>query len=297
MTRLRAFLIAALTLALLAPAGTALAKPPAAPPNASPLARAHAHNDYEHTRPLFDALDQGFTSVEADIWLVGDKLLIGHDAVDLTPKRTIENLYLKPLADRVRKNHGSVYDKRSEPFQLLVDIKTEGTSTYTRLDEVLRHYRAMLTRWSSRKVDSGAVSVVISGNRPRALMESQRERFAAYDGRLSDLGSGAPASFIPLISDNWSKNFTWRGVGTMPADERAKLRQIVEVAHGNGQRIRFWETPDVPGPEQEAVWRELVAADVDHLNTDHLRELRRFLLANDPEQASTARQDAFAPAA
>lgn len=33
-----------------------------------PLERAHAHNDYEHDRPLFDALDSGFKSVEADVF-------------------------------------------------------------------------------------------------------------------------------------------------------------------------------------------------------------------------------------
>src|SRR5438128_1656766 len=31
----------------------------------TPLLHAHAHNDYEHTHPLFDALEQGFCSVEA----------------------------------------------------------------------------------------------------------------------------------------------------------------------------------------------------------------------------------------
>ena len=29
----------------------------------TPLPRAHAHNDYEHKRPLLDALEQGFCSV------------------------------------------------------------------------------------------------------------------------------------------------------------------------------------------------------------------------------------------
>ena len=37
-----------------------------------PLPRAHAHNDYLHQRPLLDALDNGFCSVEADISLVDD---------------------------------------------------------------------------------------------------------------------------------------------------------------------------------------------------------------------------------
>src|SRR5438552_11057245 len=30
------------------------------------LERAHAHNDYDHQRPLFEALENGFKSVEAD---------------------------------------------------------------------------------------------------------------------------------------------------------------------------------------------------------------------------------------
>src|SRR4051812_12734941 len=34
------------------------------------LSRAHAHNDYEHEHPLLDALEAGFASVEADVWLV-----------------------------------------------------------------------------------------------------------------------------------------------------------------------------------------------------------------------------------
>src|SRR3954449_8809162 len=77
-----------------------------------PLWRAHAHNDYEHPRPLFDALDHRFGSVEADIFLVGDQLLIGHDATELDPSRTLESLYLDPLAARVKANHGRVYPGR-----------------------------------------------------------------------------------------------------------------------------------------------------------------------------------------
>ncbi len=44
----------------------------------TPLARAHAHNDYRHHRPLLDALAHGFTSVEADVFLVDDQLLVAH---------------------------------------------------------------------------------------------------------------------------------------------------------------------------------------------------------------------------
>ncbi|MFE4955615.1 hypothetical protein ACFRCW_16220 [Streptomyces sp. NPDC056653] len=38
-------------------------------------------------------------------------------------------------------------------------------------------------------------------------------------------------------------------------------------------------TPDVAGPERDAVWTELPAAGVDHLNTDDLAGLELFLRA------------------
>ncbi|HEX7301444.1 phosphatidylinositol-specific phospholipase C/glycerophosphodiester phosphodiesterase family protein [Lentzea sp.] len=245
-----------------------------------PLARAHAHNDYEHTRPLFDALAEGFTSVEADIYLVGGELLVAHDPEDLDPSRTLRSLYLDPLRDRVLRNHGVYHGFRD--FQLLIDIKTEGESTYAALDELLRSpkYAFLWTRYTLGRVWHGPVTAVVSGNRPRATMQAQRTRVAFYDGRIadtSDLGPGSDARLTPLVSDNWTKLFSWTGAGPMPADERAELRSIVRTAHRAGQRVRFWATPDVPGPERDAVWRELVAADVDHVNTDDLEGLADFL--------------------
>ena len=101
-----------------------------------PLPEAHAHNDYDHARPLFDALDHGFCSVEADIWLTPDGLLVAHDRKDLRPGRTLEALYLDPLRERIQANGGRVY--RGGPiFHLLIDVKTEADETYAVLDKVL----------------------------------------------------------------------------------------------------------------------------------------------------------------
>ncbi|MGP3769510.1 phosphatidylinositol-specific phospholipase C/glycerophosphodiester phosphodiesterase family protein [Streptomyces sp. SDT5-1] len=248
----------------------------------APLRRAHAHNDYEHPRPLFDALDQRFNSVEADIYLVNGDLLVAHDPVDLDPSRTLASLYLAPLAARVKGNHGSVYRGWRTPLQLLVDIKTDGAATYQELDRQLRRYGRLFTTYDRGRVHTGAVTAVVSGDRAaRPPMEAQSRRSAFYDGRLADLGSAAPASFIPLISDNWANNFTWMGSGPIPPAERDKLRGIVGAAHARGQRVRFWATPDIAGPERDAVWAELIAADVDHLNTDDLAGLRAFLETHD----------------
>lgn len=247
-----------------------------------PLAQAHAHNDYEHARPLHDALDHGFTSVEADIFLVAGQLLVGHDPEDLRPDRTLQSLYLEPLRRRVLANHGKVYPGRPVHFQVLIDIKNTGVATYTEFDRVLRspRYAFLFTHFAFGKVRRGPVTAVVSGDRPRALMESQLFRSAFYDGRIADpndLGPGADPALTPLVSDNWTKLFGWTGIGPIPAAERAKLHQIVATAHTAGQRVRFWATSDLPGPQRDAVWRELLDAEVDHINTDDLAGLERFL--------------------
>ncbi|MEU7055952.1 phosphatidylinositol-specific phospholipase C/glycerophosphodiester phosphodiesterase family protein [Streptomyces sp. NPDC046197] len=247
-----------------------------------PLWRAHAHNDYEHPRPLFDALGHRFGSVEADIHLVGDQLLVAHDPVELDPRRTLESLYLAPLAARVRANHGCMYRGWRRPLQLLIDIKTEGSSTYLELDRHLRRYPHLFTTYMHGHVRPGPVTAVVSGDRAaRTPMEAQTERRAFYDGRLTDLGSPAPASFVPLISDNWTLNFTWLGEGPFPDAERLKLRSIVREAHAHEQKVRFWATPDTAGPAREALWSELFAAGVDYLNTDDLAGLEAFLDAHE----------------
>jgi hypothetical protein len=197
------------------------------------------------------------------------------------PGRTLGSLYLDPLRQTVKQNRGSVYRGDPDYFTLLIDIKSDAEPTYLALHEELRRYEQMLTAFGPSGVKDGAITAIVSGNRPRELMQQQPVRYAAYDGRMSDLGVATDQSFVPLISDNWTKNFTWMGDGPMPPEEREKLRNIVATAHSHGQRVRFWETPE-QAPQREEVWRELLAAEVDYINTDYLGALEQFLLKNDP---------------
>lgn len=246
----------------------------------TPHAQAHAHNDYEHDRPLLDALASGFTSVEADVWLVDGELLVAHDAEDLDPARTLEGLYLAPLKKLVNGKGRDVYPGYDGTFQLLIDIKNTGEATYAAIEKELGGYEELFTRYENGTVKNGPVEAVISGDRPLETMRSATERFGFYDGRMSDLHSGMPASLMPLVSDNWTKVFVWQGIGPMPETERRKLHEIVDRAHAQGYRVRFWATPDTDGPAREAVWTELLAAGVDHINTDDLEDLDAFLTAN-----------------
>lgn len=240
-----------------------------------PSRRAHAHNDYEHKRPLLDALEQGFCSVEADIWLTDDGLLVAHTVLDLKPGRTLQKLYLEPLRERAKANGGKVY-KDGPAFHLLIDVKTDAKKTYAELAKVLEAYADILTVTKDGKAEAKAVTAVVSGNCDRDAITKQAVRYAAIDGRPPDLDTDAPATLVPWVSANWGSQFKWDGTGALPDAERTKLKEYVAKAHKQGRLVRFWAAPDRP-----EAWKELLAADVDLINTDKLAELRAFLLKED----------------
>jgi hypothetical protein len=255
----------------------ALVTSPAAAADAAPLPAAHAHNDYEHNRPLLDALDNGFCSVEADIWLVDGRLLVAHDRENVEPDRTLEALYLDPLRARIKRNGGSVY-RDGPAFTLLIDLKSAAVPTYTVLRDVLALYGDIFTSVRGGEATAGPVTAVLSGSRNKAFEEmivgpsAAEVRHAGIDGRLSDLDSDVPSHMMPMISDRWTSHFKYTGGGDMPADERDKLVRIVTKAHEHGRRVRFWATP-----HNEDFWQVLYDAGVDHINADDLERLRDFL--------------------
>jgi hypothetical protein len=140
------------------------------------------------------------------------------------------------------------------------------------LRKVFASYKDTLSSVADGEYRQRAVQVVISGDRPIRAIASDDIRYAGIDGRLADLESRDPAHLMPLISDRWSSHFGWRGVGEFPADEREKLQSIVARAHAAGRRVRFWATPEEP-----KLWKELLSAGVDHINTDQLDALRQYL--------------------
>lgn len=245
---------------------------------AAPLIKAHAHNDYLHPNPLFDALSFGYVSIEADIHLIDGKLYVAHDRRDITTERTLQALYLDPLREIIKENGGFLYGK-DVPFTLLVDIKTDADSTYLVLSAVLKEYRNMITSYNHGECKRGAVTIIVSGNRSLELMKDENPRYAAYDGRPNDLNSYIPSKLIPLISANWKSYFKWKGEGEIPIEEKEKLQRMIIKAHQQSRQVRFWATDVIPSLQQN-IWNTLSENNVDFIGTDKLKELRDFLSKN-----------------
>ena len=242
---------------------------------AAPLIKAHAHNDYLHPNPLFDALSFGYVSIEADIHLVNGKLYVAHDREEITEVRTLQALFLDPLREIIKVNGGFVYGK-DIPFTLLIDIKTDADSTYLALSAVLKEYRNMITSYNHGECKGGDVTIIVSGNRNLELMKNENPRYAAYDGRPNDLESNISSTLIPLISANWKNYFKWKGEGEIPIEEKEKLQRTIKKAHQQSRQVRFWATDVIPSLQQ-SIWNTLLESNVDYIGTDKLKELREFL--------------------
>ena len=236
--------------------------------NGDLLTRAHSHNDYEHPRPLLDALEQRFYSVEADIWLVEGEILVSHNKGAY--KGSLKELYLDPLQERVTKA-GSVHGD-GKPFLLWIDIKDVRRELNPALETLLANY-PMLTLYSDDTVTEGPVTVILTGDtrsKTRHVMSISPRR-ACRDGDYSKDDPKADTRW-PWIALNWGSLFKWKGEGEFPADEREKLVSLLADIHGKGRKVRFWANPD-----QESFWKLGVETGIDLINTDRLEDLHDFL--------------------
>ncbi|KAK5133311.1 hypothetical protein LTR08_007836 [Meristemomyces frigidus] len=184
----------------------------------------HSHNDYWRRIPLFDALRSGCTGVEADVWLFGEELFVGHNLAALTSNRTFKNLYVNPLVSLLDNmnprssfgeatGHGVFDVDPQQTLVLLVDFKKDGHETFPVVSQQLEALRekGYLTFWDGAKVHSRAVTLVATGNTPFDMVVSNGTyRDIFYDAPLAwempkgsiealELGTSDKAS-LPLDS-------------------------------------------------------------------------------------------------
>ena len=237
--------------------------------SAAYLPRSHSHNDYDKKRPLVDALERGFASIEVDVILMDGELRVGHGGEDVDPTGTLAGLYLDPLRHIARRNGGWIYAPSDPPLQLLIDVKSEADATYRALRETLDTYADILTTWTEDGPRPGPVTVVLSGNRAIGIIAAEGIRYAAIDGRIAEDRSTLSPEAMPLVSADWER--------LEPSDRAERLataQALVEELHREGRKVRFWGTP-----EREDLWRSLVAMGVDFIGTDDVARLDRLLQA------------------
>ena len=188
--------------------------------------------------------------------------------------QSLSNLYLDPLFEIFKNNGGHIFPHHSKPIQLVIDFKTGANKTYRKLQEILIPYHSMLTRWENGFEIPGAITIVISGNRPVKRMAEKTNRWMCLDGRLEDIGKNYSPSLMPVISDKYSKVFGWNIFSKPPSQEKLlRLHAVSNNVHAEGKKLRLWGSP-----ENELVWNALLEAGADIINTDSLSQLSTYFL-------------------
>ncbi|MET0634629.1 MAG: alkaline phosphatase [Chitinophagaceae bacterium] len=226
-------------------------------------ANAHSHNDYEKSMPFRDAWQAGFGSVEADVFLQNDELFVSHTKSGIQPGRTLRSLYLDPIRQTINTNGGHIYKDSTRSLQLMIDFKTAGAATMAILLEQLKSYPEIL---------SGAgIKITISGNKPDLSTWSSIPSWIWFDG---DFGKQYPDELktrLAMFSANFASYSKWNGKGRMPEKEKKVIDSLVNTAHTNNKKVRFWNAPDILNS-----WYAYLDQGIDYINTDHIKEISVF---------------------
>lgn len=209
------------------------------------LKAVHSHNDYWRRVPLYEALSYGCTGVEADVWHIGDELFVGHSTSALAPNRTFRNLYVDPLiafldqqnphTEFANTSHHGIFDEDpKQTLVMLVDLKTDGRTTFPVVQEQLEGLRAKgyLTYFNGTHTIPGAVTVVGTGNTPfDVLVANTTYRDIFYDAPLAMLWdpapmtltelNGEPSDFGQLSEERYRPSTAGQGKTGLPADTPA----------------------------------------------------------------------------
>ena len=217
---------------------------------------AHSHNDYAQQKPFHLAYNEGFGSIEADIHLVNNSILVGHDAKDLVATSTLENLYLKPLV---------AYNQLDRKLQLLIDIKTDAIQTLDQLVNLLSKYPSV--------TNSKNIKIVISGNAPAPALFEKYPNYIWFDGRLSIKYTASQLARIALISEDYYKVIDFKPKWPLDSLTIDKTRLFIDQVHQLNKPVRLWASPD-----NTAAWEQFMQWGVDYINTDKINELADFIV-------------------
>ncbi|EPQ30559.1 uncharacterized protein PFL1_02084 [Pseudozyma flocculosa PF-1] len=284
----------------------------------------HCHNCYETSGSAFyGALAYGARSLESDVWLnpADKELYVGHDPFSLTRERTFDALTVQPLVEVLEQaNRANIAQSDGDearffaelqrslktpqtfpvngyfslgvgstaPIQLLVDIKTDGATTWpyvVRALEPLRK-RGWLTRYEDGKLIPGPVLVIGTGNTPIDQVAPLRRRDVFFDGPLGNLSAPLVidgtryewnSTLSPLASGSFSKIVgSYKGLDEPSAEVLANISRPIDEAHARGIQTRYWDSPQWPVFARNRINHLMLSAGSDWIGSDDLEHISKW---------------------
>ncbi|PSN71912.1 hypothetical protein BS50DRAFT_597407 [Corynespora cassiicola Philippines] len=249
--------------------------------------RCLSHNDYTRTVPLYEALAAGCVSIEVDVWLHGDELLVGHTWDSTKRERTLNSLYLEPLINIFVNRNVSLASEETNRIGvfdadpavsviLLVDFKSDGQRTWPAL---LRHLQPLrkgdwITYYDGQKLRRGPLTVVGTGNTPFELVQqNDSDRFVFMDAPLGQLPAAEyNSSNSVYASMQFKKAVGGIAINGMTSSQEVTTRRQMREATAKGLISRYWDIPSWPPTLKHSIYTSLAQSAMDMLNVDDLAD-------------------------
>lgn len=219
----------------------------------------HSHNDYRQKLPFLEAYNHSMGSIEVDLYLRGEEIVVCHDANEVDSAPTFEQLYIAPMLS---------IGEKAKDFNFLIDFKSPATQLMKPFMKLLSCYPQIFAE--------DKIKVVISGSRPVKKTWVNYPAYVFFDGRFSESYTNGELEKIGMISDDL-KNYTdWNGKGSIPPLELEKLELAISDAHSKGKLVRFWGAADNPN-----TWITFHKMGIDIINTDKIAKCADFFASYD----------------
>ncbi|MDQ2658292.1 MAG: alkaline phosphatase [Bacteroidota bacterium] len=230
-----------------------------------------AHNDYVRATPFHTAYDLRVGFIEADVFLWEGTLMVAHQESEIQAGKDFETLYLKPLAQEVKRNGGFAYPDVRDRLTIMIDLKTEGPPTLDALVKLLDRYPALTSCKN--------LQFMISGNVPDPGTWDQYPLYIFIDGRPNISYTTDQLKRVSMISTSFKSHVSWDGHSALTETDRTTISSLMADAHRKRKVFRFWATPDFP-----EAWKQLMQLQMDVLVTDNVTGLCDFLKENGVDQ-------------
>lgn len=233
------------------------------------LPASHAHNDYNKCRkPLINALELGFQSIEVDVFYYNSHLKIAHVPFLLGCRPDLEKLYFEPLL------HYLESKETNTCITLMIDIKNKKDLVYSKLKDLVQKYEHLLSYYDKRNdlMVKRKVKLLISGQKPYEKILNDTVTYLFLDGNPGDENRIDP-NLMPRISRSFRSYF--RTKNKKDSKVWAEIAKKTEVLKEKNISFRFWAVPN-----NKKIWEKLLESGVSWINVDQLKKYQSFCISN-----------------
>lgn len=232
---------------------------------------AHSHNDYLKKEPLWQALKNGCTSIEVDVFAFEGSLKVAHVNAFLDSRKSFEELYLNPLINFLEK-HSYIYEDSLQELILMIDFKSSSHEALPLLLKSIESHKQYFSYFENGKLFPSRLKLVISGRGFSYDQVKNNDKIYVFlDGSVSNCNHEFPEELVPRGSARYGSIFSWKGKKTMPKDEEILLKTFVQNAQSCNKKLRFYAMP-----EKEAIWRKFLDEGVYWINVDNSAKFKKF---------------------